>query len=109
MRIDPARALPGSRDVSPAASDAAPPPAGPPGVRGRSHGLGVRPWPALRVCQSAAKSGTLVLPSTPARAPLSRATTAASRAGTWVRSDGEPAVVVMPAVSNVSFTVTGTP
>ena len=44
-----------------------------------------------------------------APAPLSRATTAASRVGTWVRSEAEPAVVVTPATSNVSLIVIGTP
>src|SRR2546425_358611 len=38
-----------------------------------------------------------------------RATTTASRAGTWLLSVGKPAVVVTPATSNVSFTVHGTP
>ncbi len=42
-------------------------------------------------------------------AARSRATTAASRAGTWLRSAGEPAVVVTPATSNVSLMVHGTP
>ena len=42
-------------------------------------------------------------------AARSRATTAASRVGTWLRSEGEPAVVVTPATSKVSLMVHGTP
>ncbi len=63
----------------------------------------------MELCQSEAKIGTLVLPRTTAPAPLSRATTAASRVGTWARSEAEPAVVVRPATSNVSLIVIGTP
>src|SRR4030095_6913827 len=42
-------------------------------------------------------------------AARSRAATAASRVGTWLRSEGDPAVVVTPATSKQSLMVHGTP
>ncbi len=53
--------------------------------------------------------GTFVFPRITTPAARSRETTAASALGTWLANDGAPAVVLSPAVSNVSLIVQGTP
>jgi hypothetical protein len=53
--------------------------------------------------------GTFVFPRITAPAARSRETTAASVFGTWLAKGGVPAVVLTPAISNVSLIVLGTP
>jgi len=100
---------PASSPVRPAASAAAEPPEDPPGPRARSQGLLVVPWIALKLCQSASISGTLVLPKTMAPAASSRSTASASRRATLSLSAGSPQLVRMPATSKLSLIVIGTP
>src|SRR4029450_10435535 len=95
--IDPAMSLPSSRAVMPVATAAAEPPDDPPGVRGGAHGLLVVPKIGLKVCQSPARVGVLVLPKITAPASRSRRTASASWSGTWSHA-GSPHVVRMPAV-----------
>src|SRR5262245_53196123 len=94
---------------SPAASAAASPPLDPPGVRSRFQGLRDTPKISLKLCQSAAMGGTLVLPRITAPDSRSRPTTVALRAGTWLTRVVDPAVVLTPSVSKVSLMVAGTP
>ena len=108
--MDPPRSLPTSRAERPALIATAEPPEEPPAVRDGSHGLFVVPNAALYVWMSIASVERFVLPKTIAPAALRRATTTASRAGTWsIRSGVPPEVVLTPSVSNESFTVIGRP
>src|ERR1700736_3231308 len=107
-RIEPPMSLPSSRAVIPVATAAAEPPDDPPVVRAMSHGLLVVPKIGLKVCQSPARAGVLVLPKITAPAPRSRCTASASRSGTRSQA-ATPQVVRMPAVSYVSLIVIGTP
>ncbi|MCX6630191.1 MAG: hypothetical protein NTW28_21445 [Candidatus Solibacter sp.] len=108
-RMDPPPSLATPPAEHIAAIAAASPPLDPPGVRATSHGLLVRPVMALSVSYRMSISGVLVRPITIAPAARKRATTVASReAGVNGRSTA-PTRVARPAISKLSFTVTGTP
>src|ERR1700676_2454859 len=80
--IETPMSLPSSRAVISVPTAAAEPQDEPPVVRAMSHGLLVVPKIGLKVCQSPARAGVLVLPKITAPAPRSRCTASASRSGT---------------------------
>ena len=61
--MDPPISEPSSNDVIPLANAAAEPPDDPPGVLSRSQGLFVVPKISLKLCVSAERYGTFVLPN----------------------------------------------
>ncbi len=93
----------------PAAMIAASPLLLPPGDRWRLYGFRVPPCIELALSSPMPPGGQFVLPIMIAPAARIRATTVASRVGTFSASLRNPAVVTTPAVSKMSFTVNGTP
>src|SRR5690606_38321496 len=75
----------------------------PPGVRSRSHGLCVGPYPECSVEEPMANSSKLVLPRMGMRAARIRVVTVASYGGTQPSRMREPAVVGMPSVTSRSL------
>jgi hypothetical protein len=98
-----------SRGEPPAAIIAAAPPLLPPGVRDLSYGLLVLPYTRLSVTYDIVISGVFVFPITMTPAALSLATAVASSIGIRLAQPMVPAAVMIPAVSNESLIVTGTP
>ncbi len=88
---------------------AASPPLLPPGVRFVSYGFFVVPYAGLSVSKCRHKAGVFVLPRTMAPASLSRRTAVASISAAFSFRRGTPQAVGMPAKSNASLIVTGTP
>jgi hypothetical protein len=109
LRSDPPMSLPSASGSIPAASAAAAPPLEPPADRSRSYGLRVVPKIGLKVCEPAAHSGTLDLPTSTAPADLTRSTTRLSKSETWSAITGEPNVVRQPRAWWVSLTANGSP
>ena len=93
----------------PAATAAAAPLEEPAAVCSALQGLRVRPASSDQAPIECAYSGVVVLPSSIPPAARMRATTVASRSGTWSAKAREPHVVRTPAVTRLSFTENGTP
>ncbi len=108
-RIEPPPSLPTPPNEQPDALAAASPPLEPPAVRLVSHGLLVFPVSKLLLSYAISNSGVFVLPRTMAPAPRSRATSGASRCGTYSLRSNDPAVQGHPATSMLLLMVSGTP
>ena len=100
---------PSASGTIPEASAHAAPPLEPPAERDGSTGLSVVPKTVLKVCDPAANSGTLVLPTTTTPARRTRSTISSSASGTWSANSGEPYVVRHPATAWVSLNANGSP
>src|SRR5215212_11811472 len=109
MRIEPAPSLPCARGPRPAATAAAAPPLGPPGVFSRSQGLNDGPNTRFPESPFQPSSGVLVFPSITAPAVYNRSTTGASSLGTQSGSINEPRAVRMPRVGVRSLIDIGIP
>ncbi len=90
LRSDPPMSDPSARGTIPEASAHAAPPLEPPADRVGSTGLRVTPNTGLKVCEPAANSGTLVLPTKTAPAPRIRSTSRSSWSATASAKIGEP-------------------
>ena len=99
IRVEPPISEPKSKAVRPAAVATAPPPAEPPDVHARFHGLFVGPKTGLSACTFWFPGGILVLPMMIAPARRSRAIGSASRVGTLSMRSRLPQTDLMPAVS----------
>ena len=94
---------------SPAATAAELPPELPPGTRELSHGLTVFLNAERSVDEPMPNSSQLTLPMITAPAARSRSTTVASYGGCQPARIFDPAVVVRPLVTIMSFSAIGTP
>src|SRR5262245_4945147 len=93
----------------PAATAAPDPPLEPPGMLFASQGLRVAPVRGFAEVDPIANSSRFVLPTTIAPCFFRRETAGASRSGTYSDNDGDPAVVLTPAVSKLSLIASGIP
>ncbi len=109
LRSDPPMSEPSASGTIPLARAAAAPPLLPPALRDGSCGLRVVPKTVLKVCEPAANSGTLVLPTSTTPARRTRSTMRSSWVATWSAYSGDPYVVRHPAAAWVSFTANGRP
>ena len=109
QRIEPPVSVPGAAATMPDASAAPDPPLEPPGTRVGSCGFLHEPKCGFWLVVPQASSWVASLATVTAPAAANRATTSASRSGTWSRKSELPYVVVMPPVSIRSFQPTGTP
>src|SRR5699024_10134898 len=81
VRSQPPKSLASASGTMPLATAAEDPPLEPPAERVVSYGLSVVPKTGLKVCEPAANSGTLVLPTMTAPAERTRSTISSSRGG----------------------------
>ena len=98
-----------ARGDSNEATAAADPPDDPPGVRVKSHGLNVGPYPEFSVDEPIANSSILVLPIMTTPALFSLLTTVESYGGSHPCKIFEPAVVGTPFCARTSLSASGIP
>src|SRR3954464_9548238 len=107
--MDPPVSDPSATGANPAATAAADPPLVPPGMRSSAQGLRTGPNAEFSFEDPIANSSQLVLPTIPAPACSSRATTVASYGGSYCASMRDEAVVRTPRVPTCSFNAIGPP
>src|SRR3954465_13977513 len=90
MRIEPPVSVPSASATAPVASATAEPPLLPPGTRSGSYGFRHGGKCGVTLVIPPAHARVSVWPTTIAPASFARATTAASRAGTWPEKIFEP-------------------
>src|ERR1700678_3286933 len=109
MRTEPPSSLPTEPKQSPAETAAADPADDPPVILSRFQGLCADPKQPVVPVPSKAISSRFSLPRNTAPAAFNRRVTSASSVGTRFLQTPAAAVVLMPAVSMLSFRAIGTP